>query len=186
MPNQSVPDKNENNYLEIVQGLLHTLIRVTVVCLLQLWIQDGDSNDTQASDSALRILLNLECSMVTNHSKCQPDHSALGPQTKRTLNAINHGSLHAFAMVDRKSKAFDEYEYHHRQNGSFTSKSKNGLIQEIISDGRPFCMIRKALLDCKSKGKRKAKVDGVSKHSIFWPKLFSHLRFLKSANERSH
>ena len=38
MPNQSVPDKNENDYLEIVQGSLHTLIRVAAVCLLQLWI----------------------------------------------------------------------------------------------------------------------------------------------------
>ena len=72
MPNRRVPEKNENDYAGIVEGSLQTLVPLAALILLQFWLQDGDSNDLAAFDSARSILMSLDTSSVIRDTECMP------------------------------------------------------------------------------------------------------------------
>ena len=147
MPRESTPDRDENDYLPIVTGALANMVTLAAILLLQQWIHDGANHtDPDAFHRAVGILIYLGPSSVIKDNDCKPDHAAMGPQPENTENqlVITHGSSYAVAMVDRKSRAFAEYRHDPSPNG-FRSRTKDGLIQEIIHDGRPFCRIWKEL-----------------------------------------
>jgi hypothetical protein len=87
------PISNQNDYLRI----MHTLISLAVVLLLQLWIHNGASNDTQVFHMAHDILMCLQWSTAVPYDY----HTMLGP--------MGNCAMSAFAMVERKSKPFVEY-----------------------------------------------------------------------------
>lgn len=149
MPTHPLPDENENSYLGIVQGSLSTLISLAAVSLLQLWISDGDSIDIEAFEGARDVLLSLHFDTITRDAGCIPDHAGLGLKTKRTLGAMANSLFSLFTTLDRKSKDFVEYWYTLRstKNPPFDARSKDGLMQQIIDDGRPFYLLRNIFLN---------------------------------------
>ena len=162
-------DENEDDYLHIVEGSLNTLIPLAAVTLLQLWINDGASDDTQAIYKAKDILLSLDSMTTMRDPKCRPDHSGVGPKPESASDAImNRHGLYTFATCDRKGKAVVDYVYNSIpfNNTQFTSRSKDGLIQEVIEDGRPFYKLREVL----NSGKLRGKPD-----SCGWPVQTLHL-----------
>ena len=67
-------DENEDDYLDIVQGSLKTLIALAAVSLLQLWIDNGASDDTQVFYKARDILMSLESTdSACLFGKCRTD-----------------------------------------------------------------------------------------------------------------
>jgi hypothetical protein len=145
------PDRCEDDYFKIVACSLQALVPLSALSILQLWINDGYKVNPDAFHNAIQTLIRLEVTEVARDLKCKPDHAAGGPKTEITKSAMSHGEIYAFAMIDRKSKAFVEYTYQDRGKLSFThpgflSLTKDTLIEDIISDGRAFRDIRKTFI----------------------------------------
>ena len=138
MPYHSISNQNER---DIVNGSLHTLIPLAAVLLLQLWIHDGASNDTQAFHMARDILMRLGRSTSTCDSE---NHAALGP----IIDIVPDGATSVFAMVERMSNPFVEYDHQKSfEHLLFASPSQNCLNQEIVGDGPKFFDIQNAFIN---------------------------------------
>ena len=129
-----------------MQDSLKSLIALATVSLLQLWIDDRASDDTQAFYKARDILMSLESITTMRDQKCRPDHSLVGPKPENASNTctMNRHDRYTFATCDRKGRAVVDYILKNTpfSNTHFTSWSKDELIQEVIEDGHPFYKLR--------------------------------------------
>ena len=122
MPHHSISNQNGR---DIVNGSLHTLIPLAAVLLLQLWIHDGASNDTQAFHMAHDILICLGRSTTTHDLE---NHAALGPM----MDTVPDRAMSVFTMVERMSKPFVEYD--HQKSFKHTFFASDCLNQAIVGD----------------------------------------------------
>lgn len=114
MPYSPIAGHSKSDYPHIVGGSLHTLIPLASVLLLQLWIHDGASDDTQAFHMACDTLMHLGWSTSTCDS---PNHAAFG-------HAKDAAPL-VFTMVERMPHPFVDGHQDSFKHFPFASPSQD-------------------------------------------------------------